>query len=107
MMVLASVMFEVNREIYPGTKIDDDTWTIIPELEHDGYYVVAVWATDIAGNETFRTALLWVYDGKAACIHFIDEDYHIKYIAQPISLRYQPDGYAVHYVCPAKCEAGT
>jgi len=107
-MVLDSLVFEINSEIYPGTQVDEDTWTIVPRVEHDGYYAVAVWATDIAGNVSFRTALLWVYNGKAACIRFIDEDYNISYVKKDgFALRYIPGGYSCRYVCPARCEAPT
>lgn len=121
-MAVVDVWAEINGHYANLIQTDDITWSIVaPSDCPDGSYTCAFWAVDGAGNSAYKTAILWIFDGKLTCINWIEDKYSVKYLvcnftAQVRNLAYSskikeslysahalPDVYSCHYIkvrCP-------
>lgn len=58
--------------------------TVPPEL-NDGLRIIELTATDTAGNQTYYTAELWIWQGIVTSITLVDALYRIKLFAERFS----------------------
>ena len=86
-MALSEVWAEINSNLYRMTQTSDGVWSVEGlNLSIDGGYVCAFWATDDAGNTSYRTAVLWVVDGRMVCLRFIDNPFTVVEIKSDTSV---------------------
>lgn len=91
-MALAEVWAEVNSTLHRMTQTSDGVWSVEGlDLSWDGGYVCAFWATDEAGNTSYRTAMLWVFDGKPVCLRFIEDPFIVSEVPSDYCVRYVRD----------------
>ena len=65
--------------------IGDEWETIVPRGLDDGLRIIELTATDTAGNQTYYTAELWIWQGVITDFHLIDSLYRLKLFADQFS----------------------
>lgn len=116
-MTVVRVTGRINCVMCEFAHSSGDIWAIeAPESYSDGSYICEIWAYDDAGNIGYRTAILWMYDGKCVKIEWLDNPYKIVYlnggysinvvdteftlrlVESGIATKYIDSGYICHYM---------
>lgn len=80
-MAVVDVWAEINGHQTKLTHGNGDNWGVVaPSDCPDGSYTCAFWAIDEAGNIAYKTAILWIFDGRLTCIRWIEDKYNVKFI---------------------------
>lgn len=80
-MAVVSVWAMINSQFCVLSDNGNGKWSLNGSIESpDGSYVCEFFAEDEAGNIGYKTAILWLYDGKLTCIEWIEDKYHVRYI---------------------------
>ena len=86
-MSVTSVTAKINGYMYSCINTGGDIWSLkAPSECPDGSYTCEFWATDEAGNIGYKTAILWIFDGRLTCIKWIEEKYNVKYVNNEVSV---------------------
>ena len=59
----------------------------VPADYQDGYYVCEIWAQKDSGAIGYRTAILWIADGRLVCIKLAEDSYTIDLLPDPYSIK--------------------
>lgn len=60
--------------------------TIVPRGLNDGLRIIELTATDTAGNQSYYTAEIWIWQGIVTDIHLIDSLFRMKLFAERFSV---------------------
>lgn len=63
-----------------------DWWNVSVPYDNDGEYICEIWAEDDAGEISYRTAILYITEGRLTTLKYIDG----------YTLTYQPNEYVLH-----------
>lgn len=104
-MAVVDVWAEINGQRTKLNRTSGDIWSVTaPSDCPDGSYTCAFWAVDEAGNIGYKTAILWIFDGRLTCIKWIEDKYRVKWVKSNLySAHALPNIYSCHYVkqgCP-------
>lgn len=104
-MAVVDVWAEINGQHAKLNRTSGDIWSVTaPSDCPDGSYTCAFWAVDEAGNIGYKTAILWIFDGRLTCIKWIEDKYRVKWVKSNLySAHALPNIYSCHYVkqgCP-------
>lgn len=98
-MTVVDVWADINGQRTQLVRANGDIWSATaPSDCPDGSYICAFWAIDDAGNIAYKTAILWIFDGRLTCIRFIEDKYTVKFINYDFTARVLPNTYSCHYV---------
>ncbi|MBR4844922.1 MAG: Ig-like domain-containing protein [Bacteroidaceae bacterium] len=79
-MAVVEVLAEINGSRCMLENTSGNIWSIVaPSYCPNGNYVCAFWAKDEAGNIAYKTAILWIVDGRLTCIKWIEDKYQLKF----------------------------
>lgn len=80
-MTVVDVWAEINGHPTKLTNTNGNIWSVTaPSDCPDGSYTCAFWAIDTAGNIGYKTAILWVFDGRLTCIRWVEDKISVKYL---------------------------
>ena len=98
-MAVSEVWAEINSIMYRMSQTSDGVWSVEGlDIPDDGSYVCAFWATDDVGNTSYRTATLWVFDGKMVCLRFIEDPFQVTEVPSDIRTIYSPSDLKVMHM---------
>lgn len=113
-MVVARVWAEINGAVVEMVHGEGGEWSITVPPTEDGFITCAFWAEDDAGNVAYRTATLWLFDGRLTCIHWVDDPMEVTFIYSPttvvmeeglLSSKFIDDGFSARALsCPYSVE---
>lgn len=64
------------------THIHGEQWeTVVPRDLNDGLRIIELTATDTAGNQSYYTAEIWIWQGVITDFHLLDSLYRLKLLA--------------------------
>ena len=98
-MAVVRVWAMINSQFCVLSDNGHGKWSLNGSIESpDGSYVCELFAEDEAGNIGYKTAILWLYDGKLTCIEWIEDKYHVRYINNETPTVAVYDEYSVTYL---------
>lgn len=98
-MAVVDVWAEANGQPCTLYRVNGDLWTFnAPSDCTDGVYSCSFWALDDAGNIGFKTATLWIYDGKLTDIEWIRDDLCLKYLNYRYGTLYKEPLYSMRAI---------
>lgn len=115
-MTILQVWGKVDSNDVICSPVNDKDWTVIvpPDL-NDGCYICEFWALSNNGLVGYRSAVLWIVDGRLTCIKWLDETFYIQYVPNDYDTQetsdseiyllgnyelYTLDDYSLHFIGP-------
>lgn len=97
-MVVLSVTAKINGHMFSCTNTEGDIWSVrAPSDCPDGSYTCEFWATDDSGNVSYKTAILWIFDGRLTCIKWLEDKFNIKYLSRDFSVNLIEVGFSTSF----------
>lgn len=97
-MVVTRVWAEINGVVVEMVRGEGDAWSIEAPTSEDGFITCAFWAEDDAGNIAYKTATLWLFDGRLTCIHWVDDPMQVALICSDMAVVMKESLFASEFI---------